>query len=136
MSEDLPPAKIQARMQLIRREADEVVDDIVVQARRLTQWQYYVRRYPWIAATAAAAVGYLIVPQRIPRVVQPDPETLAVLSREGRLAIRQRPTAFQALTSMALNQLSSVVLRSAASYLADTLSTPSVPSPSRKPTER
>jgi len=138
MSEAWPNRNIQARMALIRRDADEAVDEIAVQAREVTQladWRYHVRRYPWIAAAGAAAAGYLIVPKRTPRIVHPDPDTLAALSREGRLTIRQKPTLLQTLTSGVLSLLSNVVMRSAASYLADTLSAPSASSPSSESRE-
>ena len=140
MSQDWRNRNIQDRMAQIRRDVDQAVDDIAVEARDLTRqladWRYYVRRYPWVAAAGAAAVGYLIVPKRTPRIVQPDPETLTALSREGRLTIGQQPTPFQTLARVGLNQLSSVMLRSAASYLADKFSAPSVSSRSGKSTEK
>ena len=136
MGEEWRSHNIQDRMAQIRREVDETVDDIAFHARdltrQLTDWRYYVRRYPWVVAAGAAAVGYLIVPKRLPRIVQPDPETLAALSREGRLSIQQKPTAVQTLASVGLNQLSTVVMRSAANYLADKLT---ASSQSRRPTE-
>jgi hypothetical protein len=123
MNEDWRSRNIQDHMAQIRREVDQTVGDIAGQVddlrRQLADWRYYVRRYPWVAVAGAAAVGYLIVPKRVPRTVHPDPESLAALSREGRLTIRQKPTTLQALTRVGLDNLSSVALRAAARFVAE-----------------
>ncbi|MHB0958540.1 MAG: hypothetical protein ACYC6N_08745 [Pirellulaceae bacterium] len=133
MNEEWQARNIQDHMAQIRRDVDQAVGDIADQVQdlkeQLADWRYYVRRYPWIVAAGAAAAGYLIVPTRAPRTVHPDPESLAALSREGRLTIRQKPTTFQALTKVGLDHLSSVMIRSAASYVADKLKTASATSP-------
>ena len=123
MNEDWHTRNIQEHMAQIRRDVDQAVGEIAVQVQDLKQqladWRYYVRRYPWIVAAGAAAVGYLIVPTRAPRILHPDPESLAALSREGRLTIRQKPSALQALSRMGLEHLSSLALRSAATYMVE-----------------
>jgi len=53
----------------------------------MTDWQYYVRSYPWICLGAAAAVGYLLVPSRV-EVFKPDPQTLAELVRQHQVAVK------------------------------------------------
>lgn len=55
---------IRKRMEKIRCDLDEDVQDIVEGARDLGQWRYYVKTYPWICVGAAVAAGYFIVPRR------------------------------------------------------------------------
>lgn len=59
---------LRREMAQIRSDIHENVEGIVDTARNMTDWRYYVRRYPWVAVTAATAVGYLIVPRRSGRV--------------------------------------------------------------------
>ena len=53
------------RMEEVRCDVDEDVQEIVEGARDMGKWRYYVRTYPWICLGAALAVGYLIVPRRV-----------------------------------------------------------------------
>ena len=52
------------RMEEVRCDVDEDVQEIVEGARDMGKWRYYVRTYPWLCLGAALAVGYLIVPRR------------------------------------------------------------------------
>lgn len=53
---------IRQRMEEVRCDLDEDVQEIVEGARDMGKWRYYVRTYPWICLGAALAAGYLIVP--------------------------------------------------------------------------
>jgi len=125
MNEDWRTRNIQDHMAQVRREVDQTVGEIANQVHHMKQqlgdWRYYVRRYPWVVAAGVAAIGYLIVPARTPRTVHPDPESLAALSREGRLTIRQKPAALQALARVGLDHLSNVAIRSAARFVTGKL---------------
>ena len=77
---------IRDQMRQVRRELGEDVDGIVDNAQVLTDWRYYVRTYPWVCLGAAAAVGFLVVPSR-PRIVQPDPATMADLARARKIVL-------------------------------------------------
>ena len=55
---------IRQRMEEVRCDLDEDVQEIVEGARDMGDWRSYVRTYPWICLGAALAVGYLIVPGR------------------------------------------------------------------------
>lgn len=79
--------EIQRQMRDVRAELREDVQEIVDNAKVMTEWQYYVRRYPWLCLGAAAALGYLIVPPRI-HVVKPDPKALADLVRQRQVAVK------------------------------------------------
>jgi len=82
---------VRQQMRTIRRDLGENVEDLVVQAERLMDWRYYVRRNPWTSISIAAFLGYFLVPgrtvvfptddtalsklaERIPVTVQPPPE--------------------------------------------------------------
>ena len=72
MVHDSPATQaILRRMEEVRCDVDEDVQEIVEGARDMGKWRYYVRTYPWICLGAALAVGYLIVP-RCAFAMQPD----------------------------------------------------------------
>ena len=56
---------IRQRMEEVRCDLDEDVQEIVEGARDMGEWRSYVRTYPWVCLGAALAVGYLIVPRRL-----------------------------------------------------------------------
>jgi hypothetical protein len=67
---------LQRDMAAIRRDLPEHVEDVVERARALADWRYYIRHYPWLSLGVAAALGYLLVPQRR-RVIRLDADTIA-----------------------------------------------------------
>lgn len=56
---------IRQRMEEVRCDLDEDVQEIVEGARGMGEWRSYVRTYPWVFLGAAFAAGYLIVPRRV-----------------------------------------------------------------------
>ena len=72
---------IRQRMDEVRCDLDEDVQEIVEGARDMGKWRYYVRTYPWICLGAALAAGYFIVPPI--RRVQSDPQTFAPTPSRG-----------------------------------------------------
>jgi len=56
--------EIRERMAIIRLQIDERRDEMVGQVTALSDWRSYVRRHPWVSVTAAAALGYVLVPSR------------------------------------------------------------------------
>ncbi len=89
MSDSTIPAtdEIERQMRALRSELREDVQDIVENARVMTDWQYYVRSYPWLCLGAAAALGYVLVPARI-QVVRPDARALAELVRQHQVNVK------------------------------------------------
>ena len=55
---------VRARMQGIRCEIDQDLEDVSASARSMVDWKHYVQAYPWLCLGAAAALGFLIVPKR------------------------------------------------------------------------
>ena len=84
------PDQIRTQMQWLRRSLDDDVDQIVESAREMTDWKNYLRRYPWASLTVAAAVGYLVVPNRI-EIMSPDADTLLKLAKKNKLVINANP---------------------------------------------
>jgi len=83
MVHDSPATKaILRRMEEVRCDVDEDVQEIVEGARDMGKWRYYVRTYPWICSGAALAVGYLIVPRRAfamqPEALRPDESAMPI----------------------------------------------------------
>jgi hypothetical protein len=79
--------EIQRQMARIRCSLNDEVGEIVHSARVMSNWQYYVRTYPWVCAGVAVALGYLVVPHRL-EVMSPDAKTLAKLAEQNRLLVR------------------------------------------------
>jgi hypothetical protein len=103
---------IRQRMEEVRCDLDEDVQEIVEGARDMGKWRSYVKAYPWVFMGAAFAVGYLIVPRRLlgtqPNAKQP-PESAhpSVLPPSSPMAgMRSKLLAF----------VGTLVLRGVASY--------------------
>jgi hypothetical protein len=100
---------IRQRMEEVRCDLDEDVQEIVEGARDMGDWRAYVRDYPWVCLGAALAAGYLIVPRR-------PWETIAKLANQGRLlATSQLPRPGSA-GGMLLSLASNLVLRGVSTY--------------------
>ena len=67
-------------MARLRRDITVDVEQVTERAREMTDWTFYVRKFPWAAAGLAAAAGFLLVPKK-QQVVQPTPEQLAALAK-------------------------------------------------------
>lgn len=64
-AEETPSGEeILQRMEMIRLRIDVHADDVVAQVNALRDWRSYIRRYPWLSVSAAAAIGFVIVPAR------------------------------------------------------------------------
>ena len=54
--------QIQKQMATVREQIHERSDEVVTSTKELADWRFYVRRHPWASVTAAAVIGYAIVP--------------------------------------------------------------------------
>jgi hypothetical protein len=86
MTNDDSAEKIQRRMSELRRELECNVREVSRGARVMTDWKFYVRKFPWAVAGAALVAGYLLVPKRKP-VVKPDPEMIEELVRQKKIKV-------------------------------------------------
>jgi hypothetical protein len=66
------------RMAALRREIVHDVEHVAESAKAMTDWTFYVRRFPWAAVGVAAAAGFLLVPRK-KSTVTPTAEQLAAL---------------------------------------------------------
>jgi len=55
---------VRVRMQGIRCEIDQDLEDVSASVHNMVDWKHYVEAYPWLCVGAAAALGFLIVPKR------------------------------------------------------------------------
>jgi hypothetical protein len=105
---------IRQRMEEVRCELDEDVQEFVEDARGMGQWRYYVRTYPWVCVGAALAAGYLIVPRRTVGK-QTDTQTSAEMAKQS-LATSHVSPAGDA-RGMLLRFLGNLVVRGVSSYV-------------------
>jgi hypothetical protein len=120
MPEPVPKSAdaIQGQMAKIRSDLHADVRGIVENARVITDWKYYVRRYPWASVAGAAALGYLVVPRRL-ELLRPDPATLAELAKTNRLVVNPQPDPKPrggAMTSL-FTFLANTLVRTAVGYM-------------------
>lgn len=83
MHESRETESIRQRMEVLRCDLDEDVQEIVEGAREVRDWRSYVRSYPWVCVGAALAIGYWIVPGR--HFGLQDAPALAELAKQSRL---------------------------------------------------
>ena len=87
---DRSAEEISYSMKRLRNELDGDVCQIKQSAATLSDWQYYIRNYPWMSLGGAALIGYLLVPKRL-EIQSPDVETLEKLARKNRLVVEPQP---------------------------------------------
>jgi hypothetical protein len=88
MDPDASAEKIRRRMAELRRELECDVRQVSDDARTMTDWTFYVRRFPWAVAAVAAAAGFMLIPKR-KQVIKPDPEMLAELVKNKKVKVQQ-----------------------------------------------
>ena len=105
---------LRARMASIREDLGEDVEAVVEQARELTDWRNVVKKHPVLSITAAAAVGFLLVPKRL-NVMSPSSHELEQLAKSNRLVVKPRAEVRRqaGLVSPIVNVVAGAVLRSA-----------------------
>jgi len=74
-------------MREVRCELGEDVEEFVESARTITDWHYYFERYPWLCVGAAFALGYVVVPKRMP-VINLDADAVLELAKTKQLVIK------------------------------------------------
>jgi hypothetical protein len=85
MAEDEADA-IRRRMSELRRDLTGSVLAVSRDARAMTDWTLYVRRFPWATVAIAAAAGFALIPRK-KAVISPDQEALAEMVRKKQLRL-------------------------------------------------
>lgn len=81
--------EIRRRMAELRRELSSDVREVGRSARVMTDWRFYVRRFPLATAAVAALVGYMLIPKRKEvKVISPDPDALAEMFKKEQLRVQ------------------------------------------------
>ena len=83
---------VRARMQGIRCDIDQDLQDVSASAHSLVDWKHYVQTYPWACVGAAAALGFLIAPRRSP-AAKADVATPTEAAKTGRPVAAAAPAA-------------------------------------------
>ncbi len=118
--------EIQRRMAAIRHELHEDVREVVANAEAVTDWQRYLRMYPWAGVTAAFAIGYLIVPRRRKKVpadlaTQADVAQVREAVESAAVTARTPEPRRKSLLGTAWQLVGPLVIRTAQSYAAQNL---------------
>jgi hypothetical protein len=89
MAADESADEIRRRMAELRRDLSLDVREVSRHARVMTDWRFYVRRFPWATVGIAAVAGYLLVPKRKEvNVISPDPDALAQMFKKEQLKLQ------------------------------------------------
>jgi hypothetical protein len=86
MNVDDDAEKIRRRMAELRRELESDVREVGRSARVMTDWTFYVRKFPWAVTAVALAAGYMLIPKK-KEIIKPDPEMLAELVKKKKLRV-------------------------------------------------
>lgn len=113
---------IRQRMQEVRGELRDDVAAIAKSTQQMTDWQVYVRRYPWVCLGVAAAVGFAAVPKRV-EIQSPDAESLLRLAKKNKLVIETNPKAHakQSVVGGIFTFAANAAFRSAVAYFGQQL---------------
>ena len=113
--------KIRQQMRDIRRDMGADVKDIVHSAQQLSDWRYYVRKYPWLCVGSAFAIGLLAAPHRR-KALSAEWEKLASQLRQAHLGdLGGSRTFSQGLVGKLLAVAGPIAVRGAANFLASRL---------------
>ena len=114
---DLPPDKsIGARMQGLRCDIDQGLEDVSASARRMVDWKHYVKAYPWVCLGTAAVLGFLIVPKRS----TPSHAGLGTPTEPGKadhLTVSAAPAAAGGMVETLVAAVVGIAVREATAYL-------------------
>jgi hypothetical protein len=107
---------IQARMQGIRSEIDQDLEDVSASARSIVDWKHYVKAYPWACLGAAAALGFLIVPKRSAAIIA-NLATPTELAKTGHPVVNSARSAARGLVDALVATVVGIAVREATKYL-------------------
>jgi hypothetical protein len=123
------------RMAELRREMVHDVEHVAESAKAMTDWTFYVRRFPWATVGLAAAAGFLLVPRK-KTTVTATPEQLAALaqSKEFVAAATSQLKPPQSVLKGLAATLAAMAARAAVSYVTEQLRAKAAAAVNREPT--
>jgi hypothetical protein len=127
LNPDDEASEVCRRMAALRRELDGDMRDVTESARAMTDWTFYVRRFPWAAAGAAALAGFLLVPRKKQVIAPPDAATLAELAKHKELwaSATTPPTAdAKSIAKTIFWTIAAAAGRAALAYVSEQISKP------------
>jgi len=107
---------VRARMQGIRCDIDQDLEDVSASARSLVDWKHYVKAYPWVCLGAAAALGFLIVPKRS-AAASGDLPAPAEPANTSRPVVPSAPTVARGVVDALVGAVAGIAVREAIAYL-------------------
>ena len=106
---------MRARMQGIRCDIDQGLEDVSASARNMVDWKHYVKDYPWVCLGTAALLGFLIVPKRA-AAINADVATPTDPAQTGHPVVNSAPTAARGMVDALVATVVSIVVREATAY--------------------
>ena len=111
---------VRARMQGMRCDIDQDLEDVSASARSMVDWKHYVKTYPWVCLGTAAALGFLIVPKRSTAInadVAPPTEP----AKTGHRVVNSARAAACVLVDALVATVVSIAVREATAYLGQSV---------------
>ncbi|MGO9115601.1 MAG: hypothetical protein ACLP9L_40860 [Thermoguttaceae bacterium] len=111
---------VRARMQGIRCDIDQDLEDVSASAHSVVDWKHYVKTYPWACLGTAAVLGFLVVPKRSAAT---DTEAVAPTeaAKNGRPVVNSAPTATRRLVDAIVTAVVSAAIRETIAYIGPSL---------------
>ncbi len=107
---------VRARMQGIRCDIDQDLEDVSASARSMVDWKHYVKVYPWLCVGAAAALGFLIVPKRS-RATAADLPAPTGPAKTDRPVATVAPSAARGVVDALVGAVAGIAVREVIAYL-------------------
>ena len=107
---------VRARMQGIRCDIDQGLEDVSAGARNMVDWKHYVKTYPWVCLGTAAVLGFLIVPKRS-RGNNADLAAQTGPAQTGPPVVNSTPGAARGMVDALLATVVSIAVREATAFL-------------------
>jgi len=113
--------ELQREMDQIRCDLYGDMNDLRADAKQLTDYRYHVGRHPWIALAAAAAAGFVIIPQRTQKLI-PDTKTMQELIKQNQLIVQTKSEVNQkkGLIATGVSLLVAAGVKAAINYASQT----------------
>ncbi len=113
--------QLRRRMKRLRKAIVAQADDVVSEARRITDWRHHYGKMPWAWMSAAAAVGFLVVPRKKEPPVKLTPEQVAEVAKANVEMAFDRPPR-PSIARVLAGHLGKTALNAAVKFATDRIS--------------